>query len=117
VLNNRKIIEDMVKSLARLTRAARRSTRACCSNNMSLSELCKKELNRLAGRWRAPNLILTVADDGTEIPAHRLKDCEGFGLQNMRQRVQDIGEKFEIQTATGRGTSIIVTVLNPFSRS
>jgi hypothetical protein len=28
----------------------------------------------------------------------------------MRQRVQDIGGKYEIQTATGRGTSIIVTV-------
>jgi signal transduction histidine kinase len=61
-------------------------------------------------RWRAPNLILKVTDDGTGIPALRLKNCEGFGLQNLRQRVQDMGGKFEMQTATGRGTSIIVTV-------
>jgi signal transduction histidine kinase len=38
------------------------------------------------------------------------KNCEGFGLQNMRQRVQNMGGKFEMQTATGRGTSIIVTM-------
>ena len=61
-------------------------------------------------RWSAPNLILKLTDDGTGIPALRLKNCAGFGLQNMRQRVQDMCGEFEMQTATGRGTSIIVTV-------
>ena len=64
-------------------------------------------------RWDPPNLILQVKDNGSGITQSRLQESEGFGLGNMRARASEVDGKLEIQTAPGRGTSIIVTV--PFS--
>jgi two-component system NarL family sensor kinase len=61
-------------------------------------------------RWDQPNLLLHVKDNGCGIAKARLQKSMGFGLGNMRARVSKIGGELEIKTATGRGTSIIVTV-------
>jgi signal transduction histidine kinase len=61
-------------------------------------------------RWDPPNLILQVTDNGSGISSARLEKSAGFGLGSMRDRVAQIDAKLEIQTAAGRGTSIIVTV-------
>jgi signal transduction histidine kinase len=42
-----------------------------------------------------------------------LQESRGLGLGNMRARVSKIGGKLEIQTAPGRGTSVVVTVPIP----
>jgi signal transduction histidine kinase len=65
-------------------------------------------------QWDAPNLLLQVKDNGSGISPARLENSEGFGLGNMRERASEIDGRFEIQTAAGQGTSIIVTV--PISR-
>ena len=65
-------------------------------------------------RWRPPNLILQVTDNGKGFTTDRLEKSEGLGLWNMRKRAEEVGGRFEIQTAAGAGTSIIVTV--PVSR-
>jgi signal transduction histidine kinase len=61
-------------------------------------------------RWDAPNLLLQVKDNGLGISTAPFKKCEGFGLANMRERASEIAARFEIQTAAGHGTTIIVTV-------
>ncbi len=61
-------------------------------------------------RWDEPNLVLCVKDNGSGIAAARLETSEGFGLRNMRERASEIDGRFEIQTAAGQGTTIIVTV-------
>jgi signal transduction histidine kinase len=61
-------------------------------------------------RWDARNVVLEVTDNGLGISAGRLAKCEGFGLRNMKKRAREIDGRFEIKTAPGQGTSIIVTV-------
>jgi signal transduction histidine kinase len=65
---------------------------------------------RVTLQWDAPNLVLQVRDNGSGIAAARLEASEGLGLGNMRERASEIGGRFEIQTAAGRGTNIIVTL-------
>ena len=61
-------------------------------------------------RWETPSLVLRVKDNGSGIAATRLEKSEGFGLANMRERASVLDGRFEIQTAAGQGTSIILTV-------
>ena len=61
-------------------------------------------------RWDTANLILQVKDNGSGISSDRLDKSDGVGMGSMRDRAAQIGARLEIQTATGRGTSIIVTV-------
>src|ERR1700730_4834628 len=64
-------------------------------------------------RWDTPNLVLQVKDNGSGISAARLEKSEGLGLGSMRERASVIEGRFEIETAAGHGTSIIVTVPIP----
>jgi signal transduction histidine kinase len=65
-------------------------------------------------QWDAPNLVLQVKDNGSGISVSQFEKSEGFGLGNMRERASEIDARFEIQTAAGHGTTIIVTVPVPF---
>jgi signal transduction histidine kinase len=67
----------------------------------------------VALQWDAQNLVLQVKDNGSGISISQLEKSEGFGLGNMRERASEIDARFEIQTAAGQGTTIIVTVPIP----
>jgi len=56
-----------------------------------------------------PNLILEVRDNGSGM-AGEAQSTEGFGLANMRARVQQLNGSLEIRTARGDGTTINVSV-------
>jgi PAS domain S-box-containing protein len=55
-----------------------------------------------------PNLVLEVADNGSGITHPEAARRDGFGLSNMQARAENMGAQFEVQTAAGRGTSIVV---------
>jgi signal transduction histidine kinase len=61
-------------------------------------------------RWTAPNLTLQVTDNGSGMSGSCLEQTAGFGMANMRARVEKLGGKLQIETGAGRGTSIIVTL-------
>jgi signal transduction histidine kinase len=60
--------------------------------------------------WTPPDIMLEVTDDGCGISAAQLEKGESFGLGNMRKRAARIDGRFEIQTAPGHGTTLILTV-------
>ena len=53
-------------------------------------------------------LTLTVKDDGRGFDATRASS--GSGLQNLRERVQQVGGSLEIATKPGAGTTVTATV-------
>ncbi len=61
-------------------------------------------------RWDIPKLTLQVKDNGSGMSEHCLEQNAGFGIANMRARVEKLGGKLQIEAGVGRGTSIIVTL-------
>jgi two-component system sensor histidine kinase DegS len=61
-------------------------------------------------RWRAPNLILQIRDNGSGIPKTRLQKIEASRLRSMQERAALIKAQLDIQTGSCRGTRIVVTV-------
>jgi signal transduction histidine kinase len=57
---------------------------------------------------------LEVRDNGLGIHSTRLETGEGLGITNMRERAKRLEAQLDIQTATGRGTT--VTVRLPLQR-
>lgn len=61
------------------------------------------------------DLKVVIKDDGVgfEVQARRGSDTGHFGLVGMRERVELLGGKFEIQSAPGGGTRVQFTVPTP----
>jgi signal transduction histidine kinase len=64
-------------------------------------------------RGEAPNLVIEVTDNGSGIAEPQLASGDGFGLSSMRARAENLGAQFDVRTAGGRGTSIIVRLPLP----
>jgi two-component system sensor histidine kinase UhpB len=52
-------------------------------------------------------LALTVRDDGQGMDADVVA---GFGIRGMQERVEGLGGRYQIESATGRGTCIRITL-------
>ena len=59
-------------------------------------------------RCDPPTLVLEVTDNGFGIAHPEGARRDGFGLSNMQARAENLGAQFEVQTAAGCGTSIVV---------
>jgi len=64
-------------------------------------------------RGEPPNLVLEVTDNGSGIAEPQLASGDGFGLSSMRARAEKLGAQFDVRTAPGRGTSIVVRLPLP----
>jgi PAS domain S-box-containing protein len=59
-------------------------------------------------RFDRDQLFLRVSDDGRGFDVS--DESEGHGLISMRERAQDMGARFEMQSSIGKGTTVILTV-------
>ncbi len=106
------IPDDLGRLPASVELALFRILQESLTNIHKHSEAAKAEVSvtRLPG-----GLSLTIRDFGKGVPSHVLKRFRddatgtGVGLAGMRERVRELGGRFEI-TADGNGTSIVVTV-------
>lgn len=71
-----------------LTNVARHSQAQYCTLRLSLGD----------------DLKLEISDDGTGLPADY---NPGVGLRSMRERAEELGGRFEIESLPGRGTNIL----------
>jgi signal transduction histidine kinase len=56
---------------------------------------------------------VTIADNGVGFLTHRVLGPGHQGLRNMRERATALGGELAVESAPGRGTRIIVTVMPP----
>ena len=61
-------------------------------------------------RCDPPDLVLEITDNGSGIADPQTARIEGFGLSNMQARAEKLGAQFEVRTAPGRGTRIVVSL-------
>jgi PAS domain S-box-containing protein len=57
-------------------------------------------------------LNFKISDNGKGIPQDRLKQADGNGLFNIKERVQLLKGEFEISSESGKGTEIIIVIPN-----
>jgi signal transduction histidine kinase len=58
----------------------------------------------------AANVTLEVTDDGVGLPANGQSKPGAFGLLGMRERAANLGGWLEINSAPGRGTSVMLSL-------
>jgi PAS domain S-box-containing protein len=63
---------------------------------------------RLRVRRRGPCLYLSVADRGRGFDPEKLEGAAGFGLLNIRERVQLLGGWMKIRSRPGRGSRFLI---------
>jgi signal transduction histidine kinase len=68
---------------------------------------------------RDDQAVITIADDGKGFALDQIPNINGrhFGLQIMQDRTQEIGGRFEVQSAPGWGTQVKVKVPLPQART
>lgn len=61
-------------------------------------------------KYKQDSVRLEVIDDGLGFNPENVKQSGGVGLQGIRERVQNSGGHFEIKSACGKGTHLMITI-------
>lgn len=56
------------------------------------------------------NLLITVSDNGTGFVSNRLETTEGFGINQIRARINNMKGEFNIHSVLHKGTTITIKV-------
>ena len=98
--------ESVASELAPLAADVVQITREALSNvgRHALATTCRVSLQR--DRYGAAELV--VDDDGVGFDPQAAP--EGMGLRNLSQRVEALGGKLTIESTSGQGTTILVTI-------
>ena len=86
----------------------------------TLFRIVQEALNNVERHARASNVIVTLAnkvdgvsvavnDDGVGFDVSTLDD-ERFGMRGMRERAEMIGAHLRVDSSTGKGTTVTVTL-------
>jgi len=68
-----------------------------------------RKVNNHPLKQRRKNVILEIEDDGCGFDPEAV-DQHGMGLRNMRERASLIGGRFNILSAPGEGTRVVVPI-------
>jgi signal transduction histidine kinase len=60
--------------------------------------------------WKEECLNMSIADDGIGFDPQNLDGSKHFGLDIMQERVYKVGGQIDVQSATGSGTEINISV-------
>jgi len=86
--------------------------------DLSIYRIIQELLHNIIKHAKAPHALvqinfheegstnITIEDDGIGLPADAFKNSKGMGLKNMKERVNDLGGKLDIQSTPETGTSI-----------
>lgn len=74
----------------------------------------KVDTARLTLDYNGEGLSLRTADAGAGFDGQKLfcreEDCGGFGLLNMKRRIETMGGTFDVQTTKGKGCTVTLTL-------
>ena len=79
-------------------------------NNVLKHSGAKTMLIELIWKKKEGWVELTISDDGKGFNPRRSKNRKGLGLSNIMSRVDLIGGKFHIESSTGKGCRLIITI-------
>ncbi len=65
---------------------------------------------RIRLRQCGRSVCLSVSDRGGGFDPEKLRDVAGFGLLNIRERVESLGGRMKIKSAPGRGSRFLIAV-------
>jgi signal transduction histidine kinase len=68
----------------------------------------KPTVINVALRYGPSDVVLEITDNGSGIAHPEAARRDGFGLSNMQARAKKLGAQFDLRTAAGRGTSVVI---------
>jgi signal transduction histidine kinase len=99
----------------------RADTDLSADQSAGLFHIAQEALANIAKHARARNVVINLRRDGSQVGLSLMDDGRGFdmlnvkqysghGLQNMQERARAMGADFEVTSAVGQGTHIVVRV-------
>ena len=74
----------------------------------NIEQHAKAKVVNLSLLWEEPDLIITLEDDGIGFDPEAVSGFGHFGIQIMRQRIEEINGSMELTSSSGQGSKVIL---------